>query len=108
MKKSALFTVTGNYWHFHLIGTGVIFTYHVNAKQVITTCELSGQIIETKDFYQEGGFNSPDEFRDSCRIIYSEMASVDGMTIILDYLDDPEIIESGEIFIGYDPKVILN
>jgi len=108
MKNTALFTVSGqNYWHFHAIGVGIIFNYHVKSMQVITTHELTGQIIETKDFYQEGGFDSPAEFKETCTVLYKEMQQ-DGFTTILDYMDDPEIIINGEVAIGYDPKVIWN
>jgi hypothetical protein len=108
MKNTTLFTIAGQYsWSFHAIGVGIIFNYHINSKQVITTCEFSAQVIEVKDYYQEGGFNSPEEFKENCEIIYKEMLN-DGLTITLDYMDDPEIIDSGEIAIGYDPKVIWN
>lgn len=108
MKKSYIFTISGQlYWHFHAIGVGVIFNYHINSKQVITTHELSAQIIEVKDYYQEGGFKTPEEFKNACEEIYSQMIE-NGVTIILDYMDDPEIIQSGDIFIAYDPKLICN
>jgi len=108
MKNTALFTISGqNYWHFHAIGVGIIFNYHVKSMQVITTHELSAQVIEVKDYYQEGGFDAPEEFKEACMILYKKMQA-DGFTTILDYMDDPEIIECGEVAIGYDPKVILN
>ena len=108
MKNTFLFTISGDlYWHFHAIGVGVIFNYHVKSKQVITTCELSAQVIEVKDYYQEGGFDSPEEFRQNCITIYQEMIQ-DGVTIVLDYIDNPDIFMSGDVAIEYDPKVICN
>jgi hypothetical protein len=109
MKQSFIFTTSGQlYWHFHAIGVGVIFNYHVKSMQVITTHELSAQVIEVKDYYQEGGFETPEDFKNACMEIYDQMVCEDGITITLDYMDDPEIIESGEVTIGYDPKVIWN
>lgn len=108
MKRTALFTISGkNYWHFNAIGVGIIFNYHVQSRQVITTCELSGQVVEVKDFYEEGGFDSPEEFRDNCITIYNEMIQ-DGTTIVLDYMDNPDIFMCGDVAIAYDPKVICN
>jgi len=103
MKQTALFTTSGTaYWHFHPIGTGIIFTYHVDSMQVMTTCEYTGQLIETKDFYAEGGL-SKEEFKKSTKEIYKEMLE-DGFTINLDYLDDPEIVG----VIGVDFELLLN
>ena len=76
--------------------------------QVITTHELTGGIIEVKDFYKEGGFPTPESFKEECMGIYMDMATEEKITIVLDYMDDPEIIESGDVSIGYDPKVIWN
>ena len=69
----------------------------------MTTCEFSGQLIETKDFYQDGGFNTPEEFKASAMEIYKEMIE-DGFTINLDYMDEPEIIGC----IGFDFSLLLN
>ena len=103
MKQTTLFTTSSTaLWHYHLIGTGLIFNYSVNAMQIMTTCEFSGQLIETKDFYNEGGF-SKQEFKESCEILYKEMMQ-DGFTINLDYLDDPEIVG----IIGVDFQLLMN
>ena len=114
MENTFIFSTTKqNYWHFHAIGVGIIFNYHVKSKQVITTCEFTGKMIEVKDFYQEGGFNMKAEFKNACMEIYDNMICNMGITIGLDYMDNPEIIELeteelGEFSIGYDPKVIWN
>jgi hypothetical protein len=104
MKQTALFTSSGTaYWHFHPIGTGVIFNYNIKTKQVLVTCEFSGQLIEVKDFYQDGGFIIPQDFKSASMEIYQEMVE-DGVTIVLDYLDDPEIVGC----IGVDFSLMLN
>ena len=108
MKKSYIFTTTGqNYWHFHAIGVGVILNYHVKSMQVMTTCEFTGQLISVRDFYEEGGFDSQEDFEHTCQELYKEMIE-DRASFALDFMDDPEIIESGDVFIAYDPKVIWN
>ena len=84
MKDSILFTTSAkNLWHFHAIGVGIIFNYQVHSKQVITTSEFTGKIIEVKDYYQEGGLTKK-EFKESCTIIYKEMIA-NGTTITDDY-----------------------
>ena len=71
--------------------------------QVSITCEFSGQLIETKDFYKYGGFKTPEEFKSSAMDIYEDMIQ-DGVTIVLDYLDDPTIVGC----IGVDFDLICN
>jgi 3-dehydroquinate synthetase len=113
MKNTTLFTTTGdNYWHFHAIGVGIIFNYHVKSKQVMTTCEFTAQLIEVKDYYKEGGFPTQESFKSACEELYKIMVE-DKVCQAIDYMDDPEIIELeteelGEFAIGYDPKVIWN
>ena len=103
MKRTALFTKSGTaYYHYHLIGTGLIFTYHTKAMQIMTTCEYTGQLIETKDFYADGGFTQ-EEFKTAAEGLYEEMIQ-DGFTINLDYLDDPEIVG----IIGVDFQLLMN
>lgn len=107
MKASKILTITGAYWHYNPLGTGVIYTYHTKAKQVISTCAHTGQLIEVKDLYEEGGFDSVSEFQEAVEAIYLCMAE-EGVTIDYDYLDDPDIIESGEVALGLDLKLLLN
>jgi len=104
MKQTALFTISGKaYWHFHPIGTGLIFNYSIQSMQVLVTCEFSGQLLETKDFYQAGGFKTPEEFKFSAMEIYQEMVQ-DGITVVIDYLDDPTIVGC----IGVDFGLLCN
>lgn len=79
------------YWHYHAIGTGVIYTYHLKAKQVITLCEYTGQIIHVKDLYNEGGFVIKEEFIIATREHYLQ-AIDNGMTINPDFLEQPTMV----------------
>jgi hypothetical protein len=50
MKKKGLLTTSGKvYWHFHLIGVGVIFTYQTQLMRLLVMCEFTGQVIEIKN-----------------------------------------------------------
>lgn len=103
MKSTNIFTTTGDlYWHFHPIGVGVIFTYHVKAMQIIMTCEHTGVLIEVQDFYDVGGLMQVD-FKDICTEFYTTAVD-EGKTINLDYMDDPTIIGC----IGVDFDLIKN
>jgi len=87
MTNSKIFSKTGNfYYHYNLIGTGLIFSYAKHSKQVIISCEFTGNILEIKDFYNSGGFTK-ESFKKSCEIIYQEIAE-DGFTVNLDFLED--------------------
>lgn len=103
MKKSLLATETGDYWHYNPIGTGIVFTYHTRAKQVLITCEHSGQLIETKNFYRQGGYENKEQFAEAAREIYLEMIE-DGTTLNIDYMEDPTIVGN----IGVDFKLLKN
>jgi hypothetical protein len=91
MKKSMVFSKKGNYWFYHPIGVGVIFTYIPSANQVITTCSYTGQVIEVKNYEEHERFETEKEFIDAAHFVYLSMIN-DGMTISLDYMDDPEIV----------------
>ena len=101
--KQGIFTTTGNaYWHFHPIGVGVVFTYHVKAMQILMTCEHTGQLIQTRDFYDIGGLEQED-FKAVSMEFYKD-AVEKGQTINLDYMDDPTIVGC----IGVDFNLIKN
>ena len=99
MKRETIFTTTGNaYWHYHPIGVGVVFTYCVNSKQIVMTCEHTGKLIEVEDYYQLGGLTQ-EEFRDISMNFYKR--AVDGMqTINLEYMENPTIV--GCVGIDFD------
>lgn len=103
MKTTKIFSSKGNYWFFHPIGVGVIFTYIPNARQVITTCAYTGQIIEVKNYTEEEVFNTKEEFIDAATLVYMSMID-EGLTIELDYMDNPEIVGC----VGVDFNLLKN
>ena len=107
MDKPTIFTKTGGYWHYNPLGTGVIYTYHTKSMQVLTTCAHTGQMINVVDFYEEGGYSTPEEFKADCDNIYLTMID-EGITIDFDYMDNPDIIESGSVCLGFDLELLKN
>ena len=90
------------YWHYHAIGTGIIVTYHISVKQVILTCQHTGQLIDYYDFCEEGGINK-EEFRELCVASYMDAIDI-GRTLDLDYFDDPTIVGC----VGIDFNLLKN
>ena len=103
MKTTNICSSKGNYWFFHPIGVGVIFTYIPNARQVITTCAYTGQIIEVKNYTEEEAFNTKEEFIDAATLVYMSMID-EGLTIELNYMDNPEIVGC----VGVDFNLLKN
>lgn len=103
MNKTGIFTTTGNaYWHFHLVGVGVILNYHISSMQVMMTCEHTGILIDVQDYKASGGLTQ-DEFKELCSNYYLD--AVDKSTTInLDYMDNPTIVGC----IGVDFDLIKN
>lgn len=106
MKKVELLTTTGDYWHFHPIGTGAIFTYHTKAKQVLITCAATGRLINTVDKYREGGYLTPEDFKKASTEIYMMMASEDSVSLDLGFYPDPTYV--GNSMIEVDFNIIKN
>ena len=106
MKKSVLFTISGEYWFFHAIGTGIIFTYHTKAKQIILTCNATGRIINTIDRYRDGGFSDPKQFKAEAKDIYMHMIEVDGISKDLDFYEHPSFVGDGMVEVDF--KLLLN
>lgn len=103
MKATKLFNSIGDYWFFHPIGTGVIFTYIPKAMQIITTCSNSGQIIEVKNYNKKDCFKTKKEFYDLASKVYLEMVE-DGVSIDIDYFDNISIVGC----VGIDFNIIKN
>jgi hypothetical protein len=99
MKTPITLTKKGNYWFYHPIGVGVIFTYIPSARQVITTCANTGQVIEVKNYTEEESFNSIQEFKETADMVYLSMVD-EGLTIDIDYMDNLEIV--GCIGVDFD------
>lgn len=103
MKNTALFNSKGEYWFFNPIGTGAIFTYIPRARQIITTCANSAQIIEVKSFSEEEAFKTKEDFYASAIEVYKEMID-EGVSIDVDYFDNISIVGG----IGIDFEIIKN
>lgn len=103
MKNTILFNTRGEYWFFNPIGTGVIFTYIPRAKQVVTTCANSGQIIEVNNYSKEDCFRSKEEFYQAAIEIYLGMVD-EGVSIDIDYFDNISIVGC----VGVDFDLIKN
>ena len=103
MKKSIVFSKKGNYWFYHPIGVGLIFTYIPIANQIVTTCSNTGQVIEVNNLQESERFQIEEEFIESANLVYLGMIE-DGFTITLDYMDNPEIVGC----IGIDFDLIKN
>jgi hypothetical protein len=90
------------YYHYHLIGVGIITNFIVKSQQLISTCEHTGVIIECHEFKDKGGLTK-EEFYEICDYAYLEAADTGG-TLNLDYMDDPTIVGC----IGVDFNLIKN
>lgn len=106
MKKSQLLTITGGYWHFHPLGTGTIFTYHTQAKQIIITCASTGTIINVVDKYKQGGYNTPQEFKKDAIDVYLGLVEEASVSMDLSYYEKPTYI--GECMLEVDFNLIKN
>lgn len=107
MKGFGLITETAqSYWHFHPIGTGMVFTYHRTAKQVIICNSATGSMIDVHDMYNSGGFDDKEEFREFCLFIFDGMVAEQGISFEEKYFDQK--IQSGEVSIGVDLKLLSN
>lgn len=105
MQTLSIFTTTGQYWHYHPIGTGVIFTYHRKAKQILLVCKETGCLIQTIDKYEDGGYNSETEFKKEAQEAYIGMA-LSGVTRDLDFYEETSFI--GESMVEIDLKLLMN
>ena len=106
MKKVDLLTVTGNYWHFHPIGTGTIFTYHTTAKQVLITCAATGRMINTIDKYREGGYQTTEQFKKAATEIYMLMIGDADISLDLSFYPDPTCV--GDSMVEVDFNILKN
>ena len=103
MKNTTTFSTTGNsYWHFHLIGVGIIYNYNIKSMQVFSTCEHTGQLMKVQEYYQEGGL-SQERFKSLCEDAYKKLIN-EGVTVNIDFMDDPTIVGC----IGVDFDLIKN
>ena len=106
MEKFNLLTITGGYWHFHPIGTGTIFTYHTKAKQVIITCAATGRIINVVDKYEQGGYKTPEEFKEDATDVYLGLVEDAEISMDLSFYENPTCV--GESMVEVDFNLIKN
>ena len=106
MEKFDLLTKTGGYWHFHPLGTGTIFTYHTKAMQVIITCAATGTIINVVDKYEQGGYKTPEEFKEDAIDVYLGLVEDADVSMDLSFYENPTYI--GECMIEVDFDLIKN
>lgn len=106
MEKFNLLTENGGYWYFHPIGTGTIFTYHTQAKQIIITCAATGQIISTVDKYSLGGYKTQEEFKSDALDVYLGLIESTDISMDLSYYDNPTYI--GETMVEVDFDLLKN
>ena len=104
MEKFNLLTKTGGYWHFHPIGTGTIFTYHTKAKQVIITCAATGRIINVVDKYEQGGYKTPEEFKEDAKDVYLGLVEDAEISMDLSFYENPTCV--GESMVEVDFNLI--
>jgi len=106
MKKFNLLTKTGGYWYFHPLGTGTIFTYHTQAKQIIITCVATGTIINVVDKYQEGGYKTPQEFRKDATDVYLGMIEYADISMDLNFYENTTYV--GDCMVEVDFDILKN
>jgi hypothetical protein len=102
MKKFNLLSETGGYWHFHPIGTGTIFTYHTQAKQVIITCAATGRIINVVDKYKQGGYKTLEEFKKDATDVYLGIVEDAEISMDLSFYENPTYIGDSMVEIDFD------
>lgn len=91
-------TITGNLWHYHMIGLGLISTYNTVAKKMVTTCVHTGQVAKTTWF--RNGYASVEEFKTAIQGVHIEMIDDQFDSMDLIYLDEPELV--GEVWIDFN------
>ncbi len=99
MKNFDLLTVTGEFWHYHAIGTGAIFTYSKRARQVIILCSASGTII---DVVNNKDYGSPQEFKEEASSIYVEMINNGDTSLELSFYENATLIGESMVEIDFD------
>lgn len=103
MKDFDLLSVAGELWCFHAIGTGIIFTYHSRAKQVLILCSSSGTIIEA---INNKNYNSPQDFKSEAKEVYIEMVNNGDTSLELSFYENATYV--GNTFIEVDFDLIKN
>jgi len=92
MKRFSLFSKTDDYWHFHPIGTGLVFTYHTKTMIVSITHELTGCFVDTIDMSQVGGYESYDHFKEDSHEQFKFFIDAN-VNVNHDLMDNPTIVK---------------
>lgn len=108
MKEPLTFTVTGKYWHYHLIGVGIILTYSETAKQVFFINEATGVILQTVDMSNIGGYQSKEDFIRDSKQTFQHLIEKEKVNLNHELMDDPTIIETKTGGVGIDLNLIKN
>ena len=108
MKNTTAFTVTGNLWHYHLIGVGMIFTYSERAKQVYFISESSGTIIQTVDMNSIGGYQSQEDFIRDSKNTFMSLIEKEKLNLNHQLMDNPTIIDTPLGGVGVDFSIMNN
>lgn len=99
MKTFNLLTITGEYWHYHAIGTGMIFTYNKTAKQVVVLCSANGTII---DVINNKNYNSIQDFKKEASGIYIDIIDCGDTSLDINFYDNPTIVGNGMVEVDFD------
>jgi hypothetical protein len=102
MEGFQLLTINSEYWYFHPLGTGTIFAYHIRAKQIIITCVATGTIINVVDKYSEGGYRTPQEFRNNATDVYLEMIEYADISMDLNFYENPTYVGDSMVEVDFD------
>jgi hypothetical protein len=98
-------TTTGKLWHFHAIGTGLIFSYNTTSKEVLVLSEDTGCLINLTDC-KEYPFETKEEFKEFCLVEYKRIIEEEPITLSIIYMDNPTII--GDYGIAIDLELAKN
>lgn len=69
LLSNTLTTETKGYYHYHLLGCGVIANYHILARQLIYTCERTGAITDVIQLW-DMPFNNIEQFTETMKQTY--------------------------------------
>lgn len=103
MNNSLVSSNLGDYWFYHPIGVGIVYSYNFKRNQLITTCINTGKVIDTRDYIGEEVFQTQKEFEEATSKIYLSMI-LDGLTIELNYTDNSNFVGC----VGVDFSILRN
>jgi len=102
MKITRLFTQTKGYYHFHLIGTGMIINYIVNTKQIVITSVATGAIINTFDRSNDPNYSVVQFYAEAKGFYKMFIEDDEAQTLELSYLKNPSHIGSAGVEVNFE------